>query len=46
MRHLMKAVAEGTSLDEALPKEFHIKLHRLKSNWKKWLHETLARVPG
>jgi len=42
IRRLLKAVASGTSLEDALSKEFHLKLSRLEANWRKWLEETLG----
>ena len=45
MRRLMQAVTADASLEDVLSKEFHIKLSRLKTNWKRWLQETLIHSP-
>ena len=42
IKQLLKTVAAGTSLEEALPAQFHLKQSRLEENWLTWLRETLA----
>ena len=37
IRRLLQAVATGTPLMDALPKEFHISRSRLTTNWRQWL---------
>lgn len=43
IRRLLVALGSGTSLDQALEQEFHIKLQRLQANWRSWLPEFLQR---
>jgi len=45
LRRVLQAVAAGTSLEDALTKELHIKLTRLESDWRKWLEGRLATQP-
>lgn len=45
IRRLLKAIASGTSLEDALTQEFHLKLARLEASWQTWLPQSLASPP-
>ena len=39
IRRVLKAVASGAPLEEALTQEFHLQASRLEANWRLWLPE-------
>jgi hypothetical protein len=43
IRRLLQTVASGTSLEDALPKELHLKPSRFEADWREWLEETLYK---
>lgn len=43
IRRILKALSVGASLEEVLAKECHLPMHRLESQWRRWLEETLAK---
>lgn len=42
IRRILKAVADGGSLEAVLSREFHLKLERLEANWRAWLPRLTA----
>ncbi len=42
IRRVLKALADGATLEDALSREFHLKPDRLEANWRAWLPQLLA----
>lgn len=42
IRRVLKALADGAVLQDALSQEFHLKVDRLEANWREWLPQLLS----
>ena len=44
IRRVLKALLDGGSLDDALVREYRVKLSRLEADWRKWLLDRVSAV--
>lgn len=42
IRRVLKALLDGASLEDALVREYRVKLSRLEADWRKWLSDRLS----